>query len=109
MMVTVNQIREGVILYVEKELVAKISGLAKWVFAFASSQIVNSLDINKYLDMGKSMGYVTQDSMVDFERFYADFIKVVREQGSVVQHFPVIGDVTFSERDVDLLKSYIHY
>ncbi len=106
-MVTINQVKEGVALYVEKELVGKMNGLLKWGFAFASTQIINSLDMSQYIEMGKKMGYVTQDSMVDIERLYADFIKVVREQGSVVQHFPVIGDVTFSEKDIDLLRSYI--
>lgn len=106
-MVTINQIKEGVALYVEKELVSKLNGLIKWGFAFASSQIISSLDISKYVEIGKNMGYIMQDSMVDIERLYADFVKVVREQGSVVQHFPVIGDVTFTERDVDLLRSYI--
>jgi hypothetical protein len=48
-----------------------------------------------------------QDSLVDIDRLYADFVKVAREQGAVIQHFPIVGVVTFSERDVDLLKSYI--
>lgn len=112
MMVTVNQIRDGITLYIEKELVAKVSGLAKWGFAFVGNQLVNTIDIPKYLTMlsvGNNTSYMTSDSLVDIDKLYADFIKVVREQGSVIQHFPVIGDVTFSERDVDLLKSYIYH
>lgn len=106
-MVTISQVREGVALYVEKELVSKLNGLVKWGFAFASNQIISSLDISKYLEYGKQMGYVTQDSMVDIDRLCTDFMRIAREQGSVVQHFAVIGDVTFTERDIDLLRSYI--
>lgn len=106
-MVTINQVKDGVVLYIEKELVGKMNGLIKWGFAFACNQIVANLNLSQYIEMGKKMGYVTQDSLVDIDRLYADFVKVAREQGAVIQHFPIVGDVTFSERDVDLLKSYI--
>lgn len=107
-MVTINQVKDGLVLYIDKEIVEKVSGLAKWGLAFASAAIVSNLNMDKYVEMGKSLGYVTKDSMVDIDKLYADFIKIVRSKGSVTQHFPMIGDVTFSENDVDLLKRYIN-
>lgn len=104
-MVTVQQIRQGLLEYIDSEIVNKIGGLQKWGVAFASVALVDSY-INQ-IGILKQIGMMTEDNMVDIDAVYSRALDIARDKGNVTQHFPIVGDVTFSEKDIVKLYGLI--
>ena len=45
--------------------------------------------------------------MIDIDRLYKDMRSIAEKTGAVVQNLPMIGDVKFTEKDIDELYRYI--
>lgn len=100
-MVTKEQFKAGLVAYIEKEFIAKVGGLRKWAVVLVANEMIVNLDslISKLPDNS----YVKEDGMIDIDRLYKDMYKVAEKTGSVTEHFPMIGDVSFSKSDIDEL------
>lgn len=109
MMVTQEQLKEGLARYIDTEFVSKVQGLRKWGIALATSPLILSLGerIEDSKAMLVSAGYLTEDGMVDIDRLYADAMEVARRTGSVTEHLPIVGDVTFTSTDIESLRRCI--
>lgn len=108
-MVTMEQAKKGIRAYMEHEVADKIGGLRKWAVIVATEPIVMELErmVGEHKDVLVRSGYLTEDMMVNDDRFFDELMKVAREKGSVTEHFPVVGDVTFSDHDVMVLHQYV--
>jgi len=104
-MITKEQIKEGFAKYLDEELIAKTPGLRKWALAAAVAPLLAKLDSILGSPALAEMGYVTQDGMVDADRARDDFVRIAAERGSVTEHLPLLGDVTFSASDVERLRA----
>lgn len=110
MRVTIDQMKVGIAKYIDNEIAAKISGFGKWVIPLAGASLINGkLDaiIKQNHEALKQLGYMTEDHMVELDKLYTDAKKIAMEKGSVTEHFPLLGDITFSAADIDALKRYI--
>ena len=104
-MVTKEQFKNGIGMYIEKEFVDKLSGLRKWAIVLAGTEVMNRVDtIMASLPANK---YITKDGMIDIDNLYKDARNVAETTGEVVENIPMIGDVRFSENDIDELYRYI--
>lgn len=105
MTVTMDQLVSGMSKYADQEIIAKVSGVRKWLVALATPAVMMSVSdmILKNKDTLVKAGYMTEDGMVDIERLYTDVSGIARKTGSVTEHLPVLGDVTFSEQDIERL------
>lgn len=105
MTVTMDQLVSGMSKYADQEIIAKVSGVRKWLVALATPAVMMSVSdmILKNKDTLVKAGYMAEDGMVDIERLYTDASGIARKTGSVTEHLPVLGDVTFSEQDIERL------
>lgn len=111
MKVTLNQIKQGLARYIDAEFTSKLQGFKKWIVPLGAVAVISSkldsLVTESNIEMLKSIGYVSEDGLFDMDKIYSDFISIARAQGSVTENLPMLGDVTFSERDIDALRRYI--
>ena len=108
-MVTREQLKEGLSRYAEKELAGKVAGLRKWAILIALPSVAVAVDefISRNQPMLMKAGYLTEDGMVDIARIHREAKDIARSTGAVTEHLPVLGDVTFSELDIDALANMI--
>lgn len=108
-MVTKEQFVNGIQKYIDDELISKISGLSKWVLALGLGaylpQIHKMLEDNHTMLVGA--GYMQEDGMICIDKVYNDALQIARKTGSVTQHIPLIGDVTFTETDLTSMYHHI--
>lgn len=111
MMVTIEQVKDGIGRYIDAEFTARLQGFRKWIIPLGAAALVNQkLDAmlsGEGAEMVKSLGYMTEDRMIDIDRLYADMLSIARSKGSITEHFPILGDVTFSEADIESLRRHI--
>lgn len=108
-MVTIEKFSTGIADYIINELASKTTGLKTWamyMFAFTISNNAKSM-IDKYMNLIKSTGYMDDDGSIDESRLLSDLKKIAHETGSVRQNIPAIGDFTFNEDDIDILRRYL--
>lgn len=108
-MVTFEQVQQGLLQYINEEILNKASGLPKWGIGMMKAKIVVMLaeKAKAGMDTLRSIGYASDDGMIDIDRIYSEAKAMVREVGPVTQHFPIIGDISFSESDIDSLRRCI--
>jgi len=102
-MITREQAKNGMARYLDEELIAKTPGLKKWALAVSVSPLMARMDALMENRLLKEMGYVSEDGMIDCDKLRQDFLKAASEKGSVTEHLPLIGDVTFGADDIDRL------
>lgn len=100
-MVTKEQFKAGLVAYIEKEFIAKVGGLKKWAVVLVANEMIMNLD--ELISKLPNNSYMHEDGMIDIDKLYKDMYKVAERTGSVTEHFPVIGDVSFSKSDIDEL------
>lgn len=100
-MVTKEKFKAGLVAYIEKEFIAKVGGLRKWAVVLVANEMIVNLD--SLLSKLPDNSYMKEDGMIDIDRLYKDMYKVAEKTGSVTEHFPMIGDVSFSKSDIDEL------
>lgn len=109
MKVTVQQISEGIGRYIDNELMPKVAGIRKWMLGvagiyagqMASDKIVGSSDLLK------SVGIMSEDGMIDLDKFMPYVKSMASQSGPVTEHISMLGDITFDASDVDKLYQYI--
>ncbi len=109
-MVSFNQIIQGLLRYIDAEILPKISGIQKWAAGVAanlavnnSMQIFHNLKNNQYVKM---LNIIDDHDQVNLDILYTEFKKQA-QKGPIVMDFPMIGSFTFNEMDVNKLYSYI--
>lgn len=109
MVVTVDQMHDGMARYVDRELVDRASGIMKWGIALIGTNAIDMAckAMRDNCQMLHSLGYMTEDGLVELDKLYEELSAIAKEKGEVVQHLPVAGDVKFTSSDIDLLRRYI--
>lgn len=105
-MVNLDQVRNGLLRYIDTEIVSKMGGLKMWGLAFASVMLVDSY-MNQFSGILSQMGLMNQEGMIDLDKVYSQFLDIARAKGSVTENFAMIGPVTFTEQDITKLYSCI--
>lgn len=109
MVVTVDQMHDGMARYVDRELADKSNGLMKWGVALVGMNAVEMAckAMRDNCKMLHSLGYMTEDGLVDLDRLYDELLEIAKDKGEVVQHLPIGGDVKFTSSDIDMMRRYI--
>ena len=109
-MVHINKVKNGIVKFLDAEVVNKLPGWKSWVFGAGAILILSKADtvIERVREhpMVKAMGIVDGD-MVDIESVYAAFKKQAQTVGSVDISIPVIGDLRMGASDIDRLYNFI--
>lgn len=109
-MYSYNQVINGIAKYVDMEIVNNISGWQKWVVGSAvgmaltnSAEVFNSVKQNEFVKM---LGVIDHENRINIDKLYSE-LKKQAQKTSVTFSVPLLGMVTLTERDVDMLYNYI--
>ena len=110
-MYSTEQIVNGIINYADSEVMHKLPTTGKWVIGTAigiasnkASKIIDNLKSNPIvvaLDIIDENGNIDVDTVLQAMKQSAD------HYGNVSLEVPMVGKLTFSSSDIDMLKSYI--
>ena len=100
---TLNQLKKAASIYIDREFVAKMDGLAKWVIGVGAGAYLAQIDgwFNSHMEMLCTMGLCRADGTIDIEKAYSVLKEEAVKHGKVTQRIPLVGDVTFHPEDVD--------
>lgn len=109
-MVNINKVKNGIVKYLDAEVINKLPGWRSWVFGAGAiimlSKIDTIIDAIKEHPVVKMMGVIEGD-MVDVETLYAAFKKQAQTVGAVDINIPMIGDLRMGVADIDRLYNFI--
>lgn len=112
MKVTADQIKMAVVRYIDSEIANRLEGWRKWAVPVGAAALVNNkidaLGSGRNADMLMSLGYMTEDGLYDIDKIYEDFLSIAREKGSITETLPLIGAVTFSAQDIEILRRHFN-
>lgn len=110
-MVTKEQFVNGILVYLDKEVMPALPTIGKWGIGagiiLAKNQadtIVSNLTQNSIV---KTLGVVTESGEINIERLAAALKQSAQQYGNVQLNVPVIGILTFTPDDIDKVKHYI--
>lgn len=110
MKVTVQRLKECLLMYVDDEFASKFSDARKWAISLGGAGLVNAYVDNLLQQYGKfavSMGYMTEDGLIEVDNVFDALLSVAKKQGEIVQYIPMLKDVTFSFKDIQKIRSYM--
>ena len=109
-MVELNRVINGLKAYAEEEIIAKLSGLDKWVMGAGVSMLldngVNTFNALKETEIIKVMEIVNTDNQIDLEKIYKAFLEQA-EKGAITFKVPLIGSMTINRNDVEKMYNCI--
>lgn len=109
-MVHINKVKNGIVKYLDTEVITKLPGWKSWVFGAGAIIMLSRIDAViaqvKEHPVVKAMGIIDGD-MVDVETLYSAFKKQAQTVGAVDISIPMIGDLRMGASDIDRLYSMI--
>lgn len=108
-MVSVDRLQSGIQKYVDNAMLPKMTGAQRWIVAVAvglyADKLPQILQQCAENPMIKSLGIISPDG-VEVETAYK-YLKQAAKSGSATFQVPLLGSLTFSESDVDMLYQFI--
>ena len=111
MLFTSEQVMNGLIQYIENEIISKMPTVGKIVFGTGiglamknQSDFLNNLRNNQVLKM---IGAINEEGLFDVDTIAECAKQSAEKYGNVVINIPYMGDITLTSKDIDLLKRYI--
>ena len=103
-MVTLQQVEQGLINYIENEIGQKAVGVNKFATYFLLPQIPKKVEglFSKYKSNEMFIDYLDENSNIDLDKLYNHSKSAIRKSGQI-QLYGII----FSESDIDKLYNYI--
>lgn len=109
-MVDINKVKEGMVKYLDAEIINKLPGWRSWVFGAGATILLARFDAVleqvRESPMIKTMG-VIDGNMIDVETLYTAFKAQAQNMGAVNISVPFIGDIRIGAADLDLLYQCI--
>lgn len=110
-MVTLAQVQNGIVKYLDTEITPKIPGWQKWVFGAAVgisiSKISNIFTALKEHPFVKMLDVIDENDNIDIDSIYQEFRRQ-SQKGAITFDVPIIGmPITLNTTDVDKLYQMI--
>lgn len=109
-MYSYNQVINGIAKYIDMEIISNINGWQKWVVGSAvgialsnSTNLFNQLKQNEFVKM---LGVIDKNDKIDVDKIYKEMKKQAKKS-SITFNAPLIGVITLTEQDVDILYDNI--
>ena len=108
-MVTIEKLSQGLADYIINELAPKTTGLKTWAMYMIAMTVSDkaSVLIGDNMSTIKSLGYMDDNGSIDDSKIFRDLKNMAHEAGRVTQNIPMVGDFTFDENDIDILRRYV--
>ena len=109
-MVSISAVQNGIVKYLDAELLPKLTGWKKWTFGAMASLWLGNLN-NTFAKIKenafvKSLGVVDSADMIDIDKIYLEIYKQA-QKGAIVVDIPFIEKLTLNISDVELLYRFI--
>lgn len=110
MLYTKEQVMNGIISYIDNEIMPHMPTLNKivigtgMVLAIKNSETILNNAINTY---GKILGVVNGEGLIDVDTLADALRENAKKYGSVQINLPMASTITFKSDDIDILRRYI--
>lgn len=109
-MYDLDQIINGIKMYLERELINRCTGWEKWVVgAGVSMYLENGVDIFNDLKENpfvKKMNIINTENEIDVDRLYNAILDEARKS-AITFRAPLVGSITLKADDVEKIYTYI--
>lgn len=110
-MVTKDQIVNGLVQYIDNEIMPYLSTSGKWVLGSAVTLSLQNVDeIYRYIcntPYFKMIKVVDNNGLIDFCKLCNALKDNASKYGKLQKQIPLIGTLTFSDQDVEKLRQYV--
>lgn len=110
-MVTINQVKKGLGDYLEHEIMPKLPpqrqfllGVAYGVSGGKMDAIIDTLTKHPVVS---ALGLITDNGLLDIDALHNAAAQQMQKQGRVSMSVPLIGELAFSESDIEALYNDI--
>lgn len=111
MMVTKEQIINGLIQYIDNVVIPALPTQGKWILGTYIT--LSMIKVNEMYDkfitskLITELGIVDSNGMIDAESLLDALQMNARKHGKLMLNFPFVGNLTFCEQDIISLRGYI--
>jgi len=106
-----EQVMQGLINYIDSEVMAKLPTSSKWIVGTAvglastrANEVVDMLHNNA---LAKMLGIIDENGMIEVDELMSALKTAANKYGKLEVSVPLVGRMSFSESDVDNLEAYI--
>lgn len=106
-MITISQLVDGTITYIETDILPVLDGWQAWVAAATlnlarkrADAIIEPLLNHKAI---KALGLVSETGLVNIDEVYIAIKAAAQKHGAIKVDIGPIGDFTFSDKDIEAL------
>lgn len=111
MKITIDKAKSALMEYISDEFCNRLYDYRKWLVPIFIGSYMPKLD--KMIEENKeglvSLGFMDENGLVCIDTVYKRFKDTAEEYGDVIQKMPLLGEVTFTSKDIDKLYKIIQY
>ena len=111
MKITVDRAKSALMEYISDEFCNRLYDYRKWLVPIFIGSYMPKLD--KMIEENKeglvSLGFMDENGLICIDTVYRKFKDTAEEYGDVIQKMPLLGEVTFTSKDIDKLYKIIQY
>lgn len=111
MKITIDRAKSALMEYVSDEFCNRLYDYRKWLVPVFIGSYMPKID--KMIEENKeglvSLGFVDENGLICIDTVYKKFKDTAEEYGDVIQKMPLLGEVTFTSKDIDKLYKIIQY
>ena len=111
MKITIDRAKSALMEYISDEFCNRLYDYRKWLVPIFIGSYMPKLD--KMIEENKeglvNLGFVDENGLVCIDTVYKRFKDTAEEYGDVIQKMPLLGEVTFTSKDIDKLYKIIQY
>lgn len=109
-MVTLNQVQNGIVRYIDVEMLPKMDGWKKWVFGAAAGIAVTRAESIfeglRHNSLVSALGVIDEHGHIDIDTLHREFAKQAQRGPTAIDMGP-LGMYSMDRRDVDLIAQFI--
>lgn len=110
-MVTSEQIVNGLIMYVDKEMIPKLDTASKWIvgtlvgiLGVKAENLALKIQSN---ELALAVGAVNEDGLFDIDLIFEQLEKSAKRYGKLQINIPMLGIISLDDNDVKKIKQFI--
>ena len=111
MKITIDRAKSALMEYISDEFCNRLYDYRKWLVPVFIGSYMPKLD--KMIEENKeglvSLGFMDENGLICIDTAYKKFKDTAEEDGDVIQKMPLLGEVTFTSKDIDKLYKIIQY
>ena len=111
MKITIDRAKSALMEYISDEFCNRLYDYRKWLVPIFIGSYMPKLD--KMIEENKeglvNLGFMDENGLVCIDTVYKRFKDTAEEYGDVIQKMSLLGEVTFTSKDIDKLYKIIQY